>query len=335
LINFAMAGAELLDDFDDCASLQSFQSCASRARRQRAVVKNTFVDIIDSDDEFRGGGRGMRRSYSDSDLSSIGDDGGDNMLGYWMAPSISSQSSVGSSRRDEFHWIGDRPYYGSRGGAGLDMIEVDVNPQQRLDDIADDDGRIDGSPGLTEKNLKKHERRAAPNPVPRQLPVAPVGKGPALVQAIYDELEGQMPMEKLQELSDEGQLHLIPRDENGALTSLGAIKHESGECFSCAYWFKGLCKYGISCNYCHMVHPGQRGKRLRPSRQTRMRMKKHEARKAEEDGTRDGDAAGSGNVLLDDDDSGIDDPGAVYSRPGGRPMAGLQSQGNVDRNIVL
>eukprot|EP00435_Cladocopium_sp_Y103_P064715 s251_g26.t1 len=74
----------------------------------------------------------------------------------------------------------------------------------------------------------------------------------------------------------------LPKDEAGRLTSLGSVLHEDGQCKPCAYWFKGLCKNGVACHNCHMVHEGQRPKRLRPSKQARMQLVKGDSSIPEE-----------------------------------------------------
>lgn len=87
--------------------------------------------------------------------------------------------------------------------------------------------------------------------------------------------------DEFEELQETGVLQAIPTDENGALSSVGSAQHFSGECSPCAYWFKGICKYGILCRYCHFVHQGQKNKRLRPSKKTRMRLRRFEMQRTE------------------------------------------------------
>mmetsp|Transcript_23270 Transcript_23270/g.59421 ORF Transcript_23270/g.59421 Transcript_23270/m.59421 type:complete len:315 (-) Transcript_23270:85-1029(-) len=65
----------------------------------------------------------------------------------------------------------------------------------------------------------------------------------------------------------------VPYDEEGEMTSIGSIGHTEGQCHPCAYWFKGVCAHGVTCRHCHFVHDGQKGKRLRPSKLTRQRLK--------------------------------------------------------------
>lgn len=80
------------------------------------------------------------------------------------------------------------------------------------------------------------------------------------------------PLEVAQEVYD-----TVPLDSTGRYTSLGSIAHDTGQCLPCAYWFKGICKFGTECSHCHFVHEGQRSKRLRPSKQTRIRLRRRAA----------------------------------------------------------
>lgn len=73
-------------------------------------------------------------------------------------------------------------------------------------------------------------------------------------------------------------LQNIPRDSSGQLTSVGSIAHADSSCSPCAYWFKGVCAHGVACRHCHLVHDGQKRKRLRPSKQARQRIRKRQGR---------------------------------------------------------
>eukprot|EP00747_Dinoflagellata_sp_TGD_P200422 gnl/TRDRNA2_/TRDRNA2_73830_c0_seq1.p1 gnl/TRDRNA2_/TRDRNA2_73830_c0~~gnl/TRDRNA2_/TRDRNA2_73830_c0_seq1.p1 ORF type:complete len:263 (+),score=35.50 gnl/TRDRNA2_/TRDRNA2_73830_c0_seq1:70-858(+) len=92
-----------------------------------------------------------------------------------------------------------------------------------------------------------------------------------LVLHLHQELE--VPLTDLQLLEAKGLLAQIPFNEEGGLTSVGSIDHASGNCSPCAYWFKGMCAHSLMCRHCHLIHPGQKSKRLRPSKQTRQRMR--------------------------------------------------------------
>jgi hypothetical protein len=98
---------------------------------------------------------------------------------------------------------------------------------------------------------------------------------------VQRETDGMVAMEKLLELERDGVLGQIPRGSTGELASVGSLRHASQDCSPCAYWFKGLCKYSICCTYCHLMHDCQKSKRLRPSKQARMRMRRWEAQKVE------------------------------------------------------
>mmetsp|Transcript_81498 Transcript_81498/g.205085 ORF Transcript_81498/g.205085 Transcript_81498/m.205085 type:complete len:277 (+) Transcript_81498:77-907(+) len=65
----------------------------------------------------------------------------------------------------------------------------------------------------------------------------------------------------------------VPRNAEGELTSVGSIGHAEGKCSPCVYWFKGVCARGVTCRQCHFLHEGQKGKRLRPSKHTRQRLR--------------------------------------------------------------
>lgn len=71
-------------------------------------------------------------------------------------------------------------------------------------------------------------------------------------------------------------LRQIPRDETGALTSVGSMQHEGGNCAPCLFWFRGGCSKGIKCTHCHFKHKGQKNKRIRPSKSTRLRMREEQ-----------------------------------------------------------
>lgn len=81
-----------------------------------------------------------------------------------------------------------------------------------------------------------------------------------------------IPREVLRELEQQGLLRDIPISSSG-LTSVGSIGHAQGKCVPCPYWFRDMCTHGVRCHHCHFVHEGQKPKRLRPSKNTRHRIK--------------------------------------------------------------
>lgn len=87
----------------------------------------------------------------------------------------------------------------------------------------------------------------------------------------------------LQQLEEQGVLHQIPRNDQGQLASLGSIRHASGKCSPCIFWFNSSCMKGLSCTYCHFKHKGQKFKRIRPSKKTRQSRRDCEGEEGEED----------------------------------------------------
>lgn len=57
------------------------------------------------------------------------------------------------------------------------------------------------------------------------------------------------------------------------LPSLGSAEHGRGNCLPCHFWFSATCVKGYNCRFCHLVHAGQKKKRIRPSKRTRERRK--------------------------------------------------------------
>lgn len=72
----------------------------------------------------------------------------------------------------------------------------------------------------------------------------------------------------------------IPFDRKGELTSLGSIDHALGNCIPCLYWFQSQCSRSVDCTYCHIAHPGQKKKRIRPSKKTRLNIERTLAKAA-------------------------------------------------------
>jgi len=99
--------------------------------------------------------------------------------------------------------------------------------------------------------------------------------GESLVEQLHRETG--MDIHNLQTLDNQGLLAQIPRNEEGEICSIGSTKHDSGECSPCLFWFKKQCAKGLFCDYCHFRHKGQRMKRIRPSKKTRMQMRMNNA----------------------------------------------------------
>eukprot|EP00930_Biecheleria_cincta_P053384 TRINITY_DN3884_c0_g1_i1.p1 TRINITY_DN3884_c0_g1~~TRINITY_DN3884_c0_g1_i1.p1 ORF type:complete len:411 (-),score=59.57 TRINITY_DN3884_c0_g1_i1:46-1278(-) len=68
----------------------------------------------------------------------------------------------------------------------------------------------------------------------------------------------------------------IPLNDEGEPTSRGSRNHPDS-CSPCIFWFRGLCGKGMECDYCHIKHPGQKNKRIRPSKSTRLQLRANKA----------------------------------------------------------
>lgn len=102
--------------------------------------------------------------------------------------------------------------------------------------------------------------------------------GDTLLQSLLAKLGESGPVsnatrEDIEDLDKEGLLEQIPKDEQGELTSIGSFKHEAGTCAPCLFWFNSVCSKELRCQYCHFRHEGQKKKRIRPSKKTRLQMR--------------------------------------------------------------
>lgn len=71
-------------------------------------------------------------------------------------------------------------------------------------------------------------------------------------------------------------LALVPINDEGEKASIGSRNHPD-KCSPCIFWFRELCGKGMECDYCHFRHPGQKNKRIRPSKNTRLQMRAQQA----------------------------------------------------------
>jgi len=77
-------------------------------------------------------------------------------------------------------------------------------------------------------------------------------------QVIERELVINANNEKYVKLTDEELIKLLPKDEAGNPTSIGAMLHESQTCGACTFLHfskKKACNMGIRCKFCHASHP--------------------------------------------------------------------------------
>eukprot|EP00928_Gymnodinium_smaydae_P090230 TRINITY_DN7405_c0_g3_i2.p1 TRINITY_DN7405_c0_g3~~TRINITY_DN7405_c0_g3_i2.p1 ORF type:complete len:220 (-),score=22.99 TRINITY_DN7405_c0_g3_i2:826-1485(-) len=73
--------------------------------------------------------------------------------------------------------------------------------------------------------------------------------------------------ERFQGRSAQDVCNMIPRDEDGSLTSVGSVLHASGSCMPCLFFNASTCNKGVSCGYCHVAHQDVRKKRSRARRE--------------------------------------------------------------------
>jgi len=291
------------------------------AKAQHAVVKNTFVEVVDSSDEYL-----LPRSRSESDLSKSSHtpcNQLDDFPAFWLPSQLSNSSS--SSFMQSSHQLGSGSRPGSQGGgsdrerdrdrdldrggrsrwqvAGLSQSHSNrmmspmgtstnytMNCEHEGDGFANFRDIIDsiwnnGAQGGDESGagMKAGGKIAPPNVMPAGLMRSPWPDDEASCEpgSLPERASKEFPnlaVPIIMELDKAGLLAQVPRNQAGALTSVGSIGHENGTCRPCAYWFKGICARDIVCMHCHLTHEGQKSKRLRPSKQARARMR---ARKAE------------------------------------------------------
>eukprot|EP00403_Amphidinium_massartii_P039248 CAMPEP_0178438298 /NCGR_PEP_ID=MMETSP0689_2-20121128/35515_1 /TAXON_ID=160604 /ORGANISM="Amphidinium massartii, Strain CS-259" /LENGTH=180 /DNA_ID=CAMNT_0020060685 /DNA_START=149 /DNA_END=688 /DNA_ORIENTATION=- len=96
-----------------------------------------------------------------------------------------------------------------------------------------------------------------------------------LVRQIDQEVGGAVPLAILNTMARSGLLQRVPRDENGALTSVGSSLHGTGRCIACAFWSSGrVCLHSVACTFCHFCNNQSEPERYRPSKQMRVRMQR-------------------------------------------------------------
>eukprot|EP00923_Selenidium_pygospionis_P020477 GHVN01035376.1.p1 GENE.GHVN01035376.1~~GHVN01035376.1.p1 ORF type:complete len:1234 (+),score=165.84 GHVN01035376.1:409-4110(+) len=84
----------------------------------------------------------------------------------------------------------------------------------------------------------------------------------------------QTPAEIVAGMTEEQLNSMIPRDKDGNLTSIGSIRHSTGDCKACVFQHnpkKQTCKNGPACTFCHFKHAKK--KASRPSKIQRMVMR--------------------------------------------------------------
>mmetsp|Transcript_65658 Transcript_65658/g.129390 ORF Transcript_65658/g.129390 Transcript_65658/m.129390 type:complete len:205 (-) Transcript_65658:126-740(-) len=96
----------------------------------------------------------------------------------------------------------------------------------------------------------------------------------ALSSHILDFLrEKGIEVASLEAVDTEIMLDMIPKDEDGQLTSVGALIHENGKCSPCLFKLKNRCNKFWRCAYCHLPHKLKKNKKLRPGRAARLQLR--------------------------------------------------------------
>lgn len=165
------------------------------------------------------------------------------------------------------------------------MLSVNLEDVQRASDavradwrssaLADDGG---GAPGAEPPNSAVTPRltdQVEPEAGPRGALATP-----AELEALHRRTPSAS-LAELEALDREGLLEKMPRAEDGSLTSVGSARHAEGKCAPCLFWFRKSCSKGLRCSYCHIRHEGLRNKRIRPSKQTRIKLREQMAANGE------------------------------------------------------
>jgi len=136
--------------------------------------------------------------------------------------------------------------------------------------VALPDGYPLPQPAWKEESLPQHASQP-PKPEAASTQVKPPVIQPPTPDKPFYNSEGV----DLMKLSDEELEKYVPLDESGRRTSIGAINHPT-ECSPCIFWFRHVCEKGFRCEFCHIKHPGQVAKKIRPSKSFRMKQKEQE-----------------------------------------------------------
>eukprot|EP00930_Biecheleria_cincta_P038168 TRINITY_DN26221_c0_g1_i2.p1 TRINITY_DN26221_c0_g1~~TRINITY_DN26221_c0_g1_i2.p1 ORF type:complete len:368 (+),score=46.43 TRINITY_DN26221_c0_g1_i2:22-1125(+) len=163
---------------------------------------------------------------------------------------------------------GMRSPWSSLGGSPHLEVSVDKMPPGHMGatwsqpEFADHSERFQAPPGYAPKGKgKAPANRKEQRPPPPQ-PSQTITTDPAI--AFMDK---------------QTLLALVPFNDEGEKASLGSRNHPN-KCSPCIFWFRDLCGKGVECDYCHFRHPGQKNKRIRPSKNTRMQMRAQQAAEA-------------------------------------------------------
>eukprot|EP00930_Biecheleria_cincta_P083006 TRINITY_DN72649_c0_g1_i1.p1 TRINITY_DN72649_c0_g1~~TRINITY_DN72649_c0_g1_i1.p1 ORF type:complete len:272 (-),score=32.65 TRINITY_DN72649_c0_g1_i1:249-1064(-) len=250
---------------------------ASAGDRVTISVKNTFLDFTPSEAEES---NTLRRSLSEGMLSCRSSPKNNNNTTrkiYTWLPSgdvvsigdsipTMSRSFLASCARSQMWWLASGD--GSVGDATMTTM-----PQVSS-------ASCDSSSRLSSAKMRPapHAPRAISDLINTQvlkhasfIEDVPLTWCSHLVKALHE--ESGVAVEVIQKLEREGVLGQIPRNDEGEITSIGSLKHSLGTCTPCIFWFRGNCRNSLSCMFCHLRHPGQKGKRHKPNKRARQLMR--------------------------------------------------------------
>jgi hypothetical protein len=202
----------------------------------KCVVKNTFLELVDSQPLF--GAR--KRSSSDSHVS---------LKNVYLSRTLLTDINCDKGDKEET-WSNSTPSL--------------VNDDGSLHSF--DDSR-DGSKSPTGINLFG-------NPEEDQETLVPAEVRETLEKLTQDVGDNHFKREDLENHEATQLLYPhIPLDEEGNITSLGSILHSEGTCKPCAFLKKDRCHKRDLCIYCHLGHDlvAAKPQRFRKSKKKRMR----------------------------------------------------------------
>lgn len=239
----------------------------SREQYKKVLVKNTFLEVVltDSDESEKGKGKGkqasgLKKSASEGTLSQRTSDS-----------SSTISSSLGSSSKDC-----GKPDH-TPGIVGLHLKHIKQVQEKEQNGDQGYCASADPLPPYPLPMWAAHQLVDNSDEMSSSQCTSVTGTPDEKAQIIHKfQQETGMSESLLEALFDNRVLLNIPRNEDGDLLTIGSMSHPE-KCKACVFWYKGSCNKGIVCEFCHFLHDGQKKKRIRLSKRTRV------ARKAQED----------------------------------------------------
>eukprot|EP00929_Paragymnodinium_shiwhaense_P030732 TRINITY_DN17365_c0_g1_i1.p1 TRINITY_DN17365_c0_g1~~TRINITY_DN17365_c0_g1_i1.p1 ORF type:complete len:362 (-),score=66.93 TRINITY_DN17365_c0_g1_i1:161-1246(-) len=324
----------------------------------RTRVKHTFLEVI-SDEEDESESSGLRRSASEGSISRSSSRSGrkdKGLVGHGTAH-LSNTKQSQPNPLHKFEFSSSNSYSNNSTLSSSDIAAG----HGRLDPKTDEPkGSCTYASGENKENVSsaqvqasalaaRAKARAEPPPYPLDsppglglacvgdvlaaqaagetlIPLAGYGgssssRAPRLPKAPPNTVQ---PTEaELVALERKGILQKIPMDQNGNYLTVGSINHPES-CSPCIFWFKGECSKGIGCSFCHYVHEGQKKKRIRMSKRSRLQ-RRAQAQAALENG--EGEIEGESEDYEEQDQPEVAQQQAASSSSSRPPAAASSSQG--------